>query len=461
MIMLPESLKQYTDLYSVHKNEMSGIYPPLLNDLHARAAQELDESSGPRFRDAALLSECAPEKVFAPDCGVNLFRAESHVDVAASFRCDVPNISTLLGVVVNDMYHPTALMLKNLPQGVTVRSLAATAATDPAALEPYLNSLAGAAHSRAAMLNSLLLSDGIFIHVAEGVRLDKTIQIVNIFNSTAPTLTARRVVLVAGKDSAVRVLFCDHSQSPEVTHINSAVLEVYADKNSKVEVYDLEESSPATRRYWQLFARQESESSLTVNVNTLSGGLTHNEFVIETVGDNTETDLSGLAVTSAEQVVDTRVTLTHKGTHSHSSQLFKTALFDSSRGGFGGKVVVADGAFFTDAAQTNRNLLLDTNAHMVTAPQLEIWCDEVKCSHGATTGQLDDRAMFYMRSRGIPEEEARMMLTQAFMADVVERVPLDVLRERLHHLVEKRLSGAAASCAGCSSNCSLNQDENA
>lgn len=461
MIMLPQSLKQYTELYRVHRQQMDAIYPPLLNDLHARAARELEESAGPSFRDAALLPECAPEKVFAPDCGVNLFRADSRADVAASFRCDVPNISTLLGVVVNDIYHPTALMQKNLPDGVTVRSLAAVAASDPAALEPYLNTLAGVAHSRAAMLNSLLLSDGIFIHVADGVKVEKTIQIVNIFYSDAPTLTARRVVLVAGRGSSVRVLFCDHSQSPGVAHVNSAVLEVYAHEDSSVEIYDLEEASASSARYWQMFARQESHSSLTVNVNTLSGGLTHNEFAIETYGESTETDLSGLAVTSQNQVVDTRVTLTHKGCHAHSSQLFKTALFGSSRGGFGGKVVVADGAFFTDASQTNRNLLLDTDAHMVTAPQLEIWCDEVKCSHGATTGQLDDRALFYMRSRGIPEQEARMMLTQAFMADVVDRVPLDVLRERLHHLVEKRLSGAAASCAGCSSNCNFSNDESA
>ncbi len=453
--MIPNSINQYIELYRAHRGEMEKIYPPLLNDLHARAARELEASEGPRYRDAALVGECAPEKVFAPDCGVNLFRADSHVDVAASFRCDVPNISTLLGVVVNDIFHPTALMLKNLPDGVTVRSLAAVAASDPAAVEPYLNSLAGRAGSRSAMLNALMLSDGLFIRVDEGVRLDKAIQIVNIFKGEAPTLTARRVVLVAGKGSAVRVLFCDHSQSPATVHINSTVLEVYADEDAKVEIYDIEEASAATSRMWQLFARQESRSALTVNVNTLSGGLTHNEYNIETYGDSTSTDLSGLAITSGSQTVDTRVTLTHKGTHARSNQLFKTALFDQSRGGFGGKVVVADGAFFTDAAQTNRNLLLSTDARMTTAPQLEIWCDEVKCSHGATTGQLDERALFYMRSRGIPEEEARMMLTQAFMADVVDMVPLDVLRERLHHLVEKRLSGAAASCAQCSSNCKI------
>ena len=455
--MLPQSLNQYLELYHAHRQALEQVYPPLISSLRACAAEALEASKGPAFHDAALLSECAPDKVFAPDCGVNLFRTDARVDVAASFRCDVPNISTLLGVVVNDMFHPTALMQKNLPAGVTVRSLAAVAAADPDALKPYLNTLAGASDSRAAMLNALMLTDGLFIRVDDGVRLDKAIQIVNIFNAEAPMLTARRVVLVAGKGSAVRVLFCDHSQTPGVVHVNSTVLEVYADSDSNVEIYDLEESSPSTSRYWQLFARQESRSSLTVNADTLSGGLTHNEYIIETAGDYTHTDLSGLGITSGKQVVDTRVTLTHCGCHSESRQLFKTALFDGSRGGFGGKVVVADGAYFTDAAQTNRNLLLSTGARMTTAPQLEIWCDEVKCSHGATTGQLDERAMFYMRSRGIPEEEARMMLTQAFMADVVELVPLEVLRERLHHLVEKRLSGAEASCADCPSNCKIEQ----
>lgn len=455
--MLPQSINQYVELYDRNRDALSKVYPPLICSLRDKTAESLRASHGPRFRDAALIPALATEKVFEPDCGVNLFRNDPRIDVAASFRCDVPNISTLLGVVVNDMFHPTSLMQKNMPAGVTVTSLASVAASDPDSLAPYLNRLAGAADSRAAMLNALMLTDGLFIKVDDGVKLEKTIQIVNIFNSPAPTITARRVVVVAGKDSAVRILFCDHSQTPDVIHVNSTVIEAYASEGASVELYDLEESSSATSRFWQLFASQKTRSSLTVNVNTLSGGLTHNEYIVETVGDETETDLSGLAITSGSQIVDNRVTLTHRGRHSRSRQLFKTALFDKSRGGFGGKVVVADGAFFTDAEQTNRNLLLSTEARMTTTPQLEIWCDEVKCSHGATTGQLDERALFYMRSRGIPEEEAKMMLTQAFMADVVETVPLEVLRERLHHLVEKRLSGASATCAECPSNCKIDK----
>ena len=156
--------------------------------------------------------------------------------------------------------------------------------------------------------------------------------------------------------------------------------------------------------------------------------------------------------------MDNRATLTHSSTHGESRQLFKNALFGDARVGFGGRIIVKEGAVFTDAAQNNRNILISPDAHMETSPQLEIYCDEVKCSHGATTGQLDERALFYMQTRGIPAEQARRMLTQAFMADVVDNISYEVLRQRLHILVEKRLSGAPESCSSCSSQCHTSSD---
>ena len=150
--------------------------------------------------------------------------------------------------------------------------------------------------------------------------------------------------------------------------------------------------------------------------------------------------------------------LTHSGKHGSSRQVFKNALFDSSRGGFSGRIIVDEGAVFTDADQSNRNLLLGDDARMTGAPQLEIYCDEVKCSHGATTGQLDERAIFYMQSRGIPRDEARRMLTQTFMGDVVDTISFEVLRQRIHVLVEKRLSGAETDCNTCATACK-NQTE--
>ena len=143
------------------------------------------------------------------------------------------------------------------------------------------------------------------------------------------------------------------------------------------------------------------------------------------------------------------VELTHSVPDCTSTQNFKFSLSGKSKGAFGGKIVVKEGAVRTNAAQTNRNLIASDDARMTTAPQLEIYCDDVKCSHGATTGQLDPLALFYMRSRGIPEAEARLMLTQAFMADVIEGVRLPALKDRLRQLVEMRFSGTQGSCSAC------------
>lgn len=255
----------------------------------------------------------------------------------------------------------------------------------------------------------------------------------------------------------MRVLLCDHTQSPNIAHLASQRVQITVGENAKVEVYDIEESSAATNRVCSTHASVGKNGILVINGTFLSGGRTHNEFDINLSGEYADASLSGLSICNAEQVVDNQVTLRHSAQHGTSRQLFKNALFDTSRGGFGGKIIVENGARFTDAAQTNRNLLVSTDARMQTAPQLEIYCDEVKCSHGATTGELDERALFYMQTRGIPREEARKMLTQAFMADVIDNISFEVLRQRIHILVEKRLSGAEGSCDTCATACHVDK----
>lgn len=235
-------------------------------------------------------------------------------------------------------------------------------------------------------------------------------------------------------------------------------MQVKVEADASVELYDIEESSAATTRYWQLFAEQADGSHLTVNTCYLTGGKTVNTYRIS-CGNNTDTSLSGLVIASGTENVTNRVDLRHTGTGATSKQLFKSALFDKSRGTFKGNIYVAEGAARTDASQSCRNLLASADARMVSEPQLEIYCDDVKCSHGATTGQLDERALFYMQTRGVPVEEARNMLTQAFMADVIDNISFEVLRQRMHILVEKRLSGATADCSSCAAACHAQSTE--
>lgn len=408
-------------------------------------------------RDPMGVAGVYADEFFAPDYGVNLNRVALPVDVAASFRCGVPSLGSLLAVVANDAFHPTETLLRNLPEGVTVCSLNRVPEHLQAAARRAMAN-GNAKGGLNAAVNAMLLADGVFIHVAAGVKVEKVVQIVNISNTAMPLLSPRRVVIVAEEDAEIKVLLCDHSQTADTPHLNSQLVDVDVAQGAHVELYDIEESTAATRRYWQLACRQYANSYFSANTTCLHGGRTRNEYRIDVLGDNAETSLSGLAICAGEQIADNEVVLTHTAKHCTSRQLFKNALFDNSRGGFGGKIIVAEGALFTDAVQTNRNLLAGDDARMSTAPQLEIYCDEVKCSHGATTGQLDDRAVFYMQARGIPFDEARRLLTQAFMVDVIDNISFEVLRQRIHVLVEKRLTGASGSCDTCATACGADKN---
>lgn len=441
------SLKQYTDLFRQERVALDANAPEALNAGRERAMAFLEAAGRLPERSDEGYEKTSVEEMFAPDLGVNVNRVNFPVNVAESFRCDVPNITTLLAVVVNDRFVPTATLLKNLPEGVTVCSLRDA---DSALLDRWLGNVAGK-DDAALAFNSLLLQDGVLIHVAKGVKLTKAIQIVDIFSGQTPLFAPRRVLLVAEEGAEVSVLKCDHTQTRDVEFGSSEVIEIMAAEGAKVDWYDLEESTPQTSRWCQFRCRQEAHSSLNICAATLTNGKTRNEYLIEIVGERCETFLSGMAIGSGEQHIDNSSCLVHRSDRSHSDQLFKYVLDDNASGAFEGLIEVSHGARFNEAYQSNRNLLASTGARMHTKPQLLIYNDDVKCSHGATTGQLDSAALFYMRSRGIPLAEARKMLMQAFMVDVVDKIRLENLRDRLRHLLELRFSGNCgdAACATC------------
>ncbi|MBP3537851.1 MAG: Fe-S cluster assembly protein SufD [Muribaculaceae bacterium] len=443
-----ESFGQYLEIVRAHGGSKC---PKAVEGVVREATERLPRAIEAYRHDPEDLDSCRADRIYAPDYAVNLDGVTMNADVAASFHCGVPQLNSLLCVYVNDSVHiPCA---GKLPAGLEIyplRELPEEYHADAAALAKNTSD------SPAGLIDTMLMTDGFYIRVAAGAVIDKPLQIVNIFNSTMPLYTSRHILVHALENSQVKILLCDHSQTPQTAHLNAETVRVVADNGSKVELYDIEESSPATSRRWLLEATQHDSSNLTVCTAFLRGGITRNEYRINVVGDGADTSLSGLAICTGSQIADNRVTLVHRGRHCRSRQLFKNAMFDESTGAFGGKIIVEEGAEATDAVQTNRNMLASPSARMLTAPQLEIYCDDVKCGHGATTGQLDERALFYMQSRGIPRHEATMMLTQAFMSDVVDNISFEVLRQRLHVLVEKRLNGTSGSCDTCAAACRTN-----
>lgn len=441
------ALDQYLSLYAHHADTIAAHSPALLNDRREAALAALQGQRLPRRGDEGY-EKTDIDALFAPDYGLNITRVPFGVDMAASLRCGVPNLSTLMAVVVGDIYHPSATLAANLPEGVTMMSLAEAARLHHDRVAQLFGTIAGT-DSATTALNTLLVQDGVYVRLEPGVKLDKPLQLINVFNTTAPSMAVRRLLIDIADGASARLIVCDHTQLADIDYLSSQVIEISLGRDASFELYDMEESSSHTHRVSELYARQDSGSTLSVSSLALIGGATRNSYNIRPQGEHCTTELSGLAIGGGAQLIDNATRVRHSVARCASSQLFKYVLFDKAQGAFEGTVIVDEGADYTDAHQTNRNLLASPDARMHTMPQLEIYCDEVKCSHGAATGQLDDEALFYMRQRGIDAADARMMLVQAFMADVIDTVHYEPLRDRLRHLVELRLSGRAAICADC------------
>lgn len=453
--MTPDALQQYLDLYREHTATIDGACAcePLNSQRHAAEAALSSLAMRLPSRGAEGYASTSLNDMFLPDYGLNITRLPASADVAQAFRCDVPRLTTALAVTVNDTPHISDAARRSLPEGVWFGSLAEFGRQHPTILETYYGSLAPMKRPEVA-LNTLLAQDGIILYVPKSVKVEKPLQIVNLLSASTPVMAVRRLLVVMEAGSEATLLCCDHTMDCDNSYLASAVAEIFVGRGASLSVYDLEESSSLTSRCSGVFVEQEADSRLHLGAATLWCGTTRNDYEIALRGTGAEVHLSGLATGAGNSLADTHTHVAHLAPHCLSRQLFKFALPDHSRGSFEGLVYVAPGANATDAEQSCRNLLADPDARMHTEPQLEIYCDDVKCSHGAATGQLDADALFYMRQRGIPEAEARTMLMQAFMADVVDTFHMDGLRERLRHLVEKRLSGSAPeACVNCAAAC--------
>ncbi|MDE7120372.1 MAG: Fe-S cluster assembly protein SufD [Muribaculaceae bacterium] len=450
--MTQNSLTQYLSLYQAEARAIAQGAPALLNAPRREAFEALAAAGRLPDRSDEGFEKTSVAEMFAPDFGVNTRRMPLQADVAASFKCGVPNLSTLMAFVVNDRFAPSATLQRQLPDGVTGCSMAQAASTHAALVARYYGSVAPLSLPGVA-LNTMFVHDGVFVHIAKGVRLSRPLQLVNIFSTEFDLLAFRRVLIVAEAGAEVSVLKCDHSQRDGVGYLSSEVVEIVALDGARVGWYDLEESTPATGRYSQVFVSQGRDSRADLCNATLANGTTRNELRVFANAPGTHTSLYGMAIASRQSHIDNFSAVTHAAEHGTSDQTFRYILLDRASGAFEGSIEVCHGARFTEAFQSNRNLLGSDDARMHTRPQLLIYNDDVKCSHGATTGQLDSRALFYMEARGIPAAVARHMLMQAFMAPVIQSIPLEPLRDRLSHLVDIRLSGMAAGCGDCTGAC--------
>lgn len=409
-----------------------------LNLYDANRALLGDRDDARRRLEGAVLPD-----VFAPDYGLNLTRMALPVNVAESFRCDVPTVTTALGLVLNDAFVPSSTLASRLPEGVSFCSL-----NSPEGRELLCRAMPS--ETPEALLGDLLGQDGVLVHVGRNVSLNKPLQLVNIFSAPIDLMAVRRLLVVMEEGSDARMLVCDHTQDSIHNYLALERIDIVMERNARFHLVDIEESSPLTARRLELNARLKDDATLSVTMAHLSGGDTASSILVHLDGQGADARINGMSIAGGQSRVAHSTSVNHHGEHTKSDQLFKYVADDHARCSFTGRIKVDEQARFTEAYQTNRNILASDTARMHSEPALEIYCDEVKCSHGAATGQLDANALFYMRSRGIPEAQARHMLMEAFMADVIDRVGIDGLPDRLRLLVERRFNGVdSAACSNC------------
>ncbi|MDD4822637.1 MAG: Fe-S cluster assembly protein SufD [Bacteroidales bacterium] len=443
--MNPE--QQYIDLFVRYEAMICQHSAGVLNAQRAKAFASFEQSGFPdKKQEQYKYTDIA--KLFEPDYGLNLNRLDIPVNPHEVFKCDVPNMSTALYFVVNDTFYKEQLPKSFLPEGVLLGSLKEMAESHPDLVKNYYGQLADSSKDAVTAVNTMFAQDGFFIYVPDWVVVEKPLQLINILRSTVDFMVNRRVLIVLGKGAQLRLLVCDHTMD-DVNFLATQVCEVYAGEGSVLDLYEMEETNMSSTRISNMYVRQEADSNVLINGVTLTNGSTRNRTEVVLAGKGAEISLNGMAIADKDQHVDNSTFIDHAASDCTSTELFKYVLDDESTGAFAGKVLVRPGAQKTSSQQTNRNLCATRKARMFTQPQLEIYADDVKCSHGATVGQLDETSLFYMRSRGIPEREARLLLMFAFVNEVIDNIRIDALRERLHLLVEKRFRGELNRCKGC------------
>ena len=439
--------QQYIDLFSQCEALICRHSSEVMNAPRANAFADFERLGFPTTKQEKYkYTDMA--KLFSPDYGLNLNRLDIPVNPYEVFKCDVPNMSTLLYFVVNDAFYNKALPKAQLPEGVLLGSLKDLSQQHPELVQQYYGKLADTSKDGITAFNTAFAQDGFMLYVPKGVVIEKPIQLVNILRADVNFMVNRRLLVVLEEGAQARLLVCDHAMD-DVNFLSTQVVEVFAAENSVFDLYELEETHTSTVRISNLYVNQEADSNVLLNGMTLHNGTTRNTTEVTLNGRGAEISLCGMAIADKNEHVDNHTFIDHKVSDCTSNELFKYVLDDQSVGAFAGKVLVREGAQRTSSQQTNRNLCATREARMYTQPQLEIYADDVKCSHGATVGQLDEKALFYMRQRGISLKEARLLLMFAFVNEVIDTIRLDALKDRLHLLVEKRFRGELNKCQGC------------
>ena len=348
---------------------------------------------------------------------------------------------------VNGRHVAAASDVSALPDGVEVLSLADVLASDAnetrAAVEAQLASGAGIENEAFTALNTALLHDGAVVRVPANTVVEQPIQLLFVTSPPPdgePVMTHPRVLLVVGENAQVRVV--ESYGGGDSPYLTNTVTEVVAGPSAVVDHYKLVRESPAGYHMGSMRVRLGRAANFSSHAVTLEGAIVRNDAQALLDGEGVECTLNGLYLANGCRLVDNHTTIHHAQPHCSSHELYKGILDGEARAVFNGKIIVAIDAQKTDAKQTNKALLLSEDAQINTKPELEIFADDVKCTHGATVGQLDEDALFYLRARGLGLEQARSVLIHAFASDLLNHIAIEPIRDQLDDLLLAQLPGS-------------------
>lgn len=442
---------EYRFLYEDNRELINGISPEYIVKIRDKAINDFIKSGIPdksteeyRYTDF--------RSVFSNDFRKNFSEEKYDVNLREVFQCNVPELDTHLILLINGHYYEHNEKIPDINTGIILCSLKDAFIKYPELIKKHHTKYAGHNKNGLVALNTAFAQDGFFLYIPENIVLEKAIQVVNLLRANENRMIQQRNLIVLENRSSARIVVCDHTLS-EHKYLTNNVTEIFAGSESVFDIYNMQDEHNLASKVNHIFISQQTGSNVLSNTISLHGGIIRNNIHVLLNGKNCENHTYGIFLSDKTQHIDNYSFIDHAFPSCTSNELFKGILDDTSTGAFSGRILVRKDAQKTQAYQANNNILLTDNARINTKPQLEIYADDVKCSHGATVGQLDEEAMFYIRSRGIDLKEAKMLLMFAFAKEVINKIRILPLQERIEELIGKRLSGELTRCSNCAVNC--------
>ncbi len=442
------------DHYVANKNDLNSSCQPGVSDEREKAFNFFKETGLPVNKDEKWRNSLLPKhygQSYTFDTSPVIY------DKAAGeiFDCVIHGYSAHILPMLNGWYYSSSKeSMQILEDGVIAGSILTAQKEYPELFEKHFGKIADFQKDGFTATNTALFRDGVFIYVPDNVIVKNAIQLLMMVNRDDRLLMNSRNLIILGKNSKLDFMHCDDSINHDSSFINT-LTEIYLDENASLDLYKLQNINDETTLLNNTFIYQEKDSRSKVAVLTLNGGKIRNEIDVDLHGEGAESDLNGIYLMDKKQHVDNQVFVRHSVPNCYSNELFKGVLDDEASAIFNGHIYVAKDAQKTNAFQRNNNILMTPEASIDTMPFLEIYADDVKCSHGATVGQLDEDAMFYMMQRGISKQDARLLLMYAFASEVTSKISIDPLRISVEDMIKRRLRGELSICEKCVLHCSV------